>query len=63
MYRSYKEVKHLKEISISILCKFGKYGMGRSIIVGMYDFEVPKKLVEYNSNEDSNEEESCGGRK
>ncbi|MCI9442395.1 MAG: hypothetical protein HFH15_14410 [Ruminococcus sp.] len=56
-------MKHLKEISISILCKFGKYGMGRSIIVGMYDFEVPKKLVEYNSNEDSNEEESCGGRK
>ena len=35
-----------KEKSVKILCKLGKYGMGKSLTLGMYDFEIPKKLIE-----------------
>lgn len=43
---------NLKEISISLLCKIGKFGVGKSLLLGMYDFEVPKKLMESKKKKD-----------
>lgn len=34
----------LKEISVDLLCQFGKFGVGKSILLGMYDFAVPEQL-------------------
>lgn len=44
--RGEKRMDNLKGISISLLCKIGKFGVGKSLVFGMYDFEVPKKLME-----------------
>lgn len=40
-------MNNLKEKSISILCAFGKYGVGKSLTLGMYDFAVPKELINF----------------
>lgn len=39
----------LKEKSVKILCELGKYGIGKSLTLGMYDFEIPKKLIACNT--------------
>lgn len=47
-------MKDLKKISIDILCSFGKFGLGKSITLGMYDFEIPAKLIpNLSQNDDS----------
>ncbi len=38
-------MKNLREKSIEMLCNFGKFGLGKSITLGMYDFEIPDKLI------------------
>lgn len=38
-------MKNLRKMCIDILCGFGKFGLGKSITIGMYDFEVPIKLM------------------
>lgn len=38
-------MKSFREISIDMLCSFGKFGEGKSITLGMYDFEIPDKLI------------------
>uniref|UniRef100_UPI004056E4B2 hypothetical protein n=1 Tax=Agathobacter sp. TaxID=2021311 RepID=UPI004056E4B2 len=45
-------MNNLKEMSINMLCRFGKFGVGKSLTLGMYDFEVPKKLTECNAEAD-----------
>lgn len=37
-------MKRLKEVSAEFLCRFGKYSVGKSLTLGMYDFDVPAKL-------------------
>lgn len=34
----------LKKKGASILCKIGRFGVGKSILLGMYDLDVPEKL-------------------
>ncbi|MEF2877042.1 MAG: hypothetical protein U0N90_01340 [Blautia sp.] len=34
----------LKKKSIDILCKIGKFGVGKSLTLGMYDFDIPPVL-------------------
>lgn len=41
-------MSNLKEMGINVLCKVGKFGVGKSLTLGMYDFEIPKKLIESN---------------
>ena len=41
----------LKEKSVRILCELGKYGIGKSLTLGMYDFEIPQKLQESKAEE------------
>lgn len=38
-------MKRIKRKSINVLCSFGKFGLGKSITLGMYDFEVPAQLM------------------
>lgn len=38
-------MKDIKKKSIDVLCNFGKFGLGKSITLGMYDFEVPAQLM------------------
>ncbi len=38
-------MKDIKKKSIKVLCNFGKFGLGKSITLGMYDFEVPAQLM------------------
>lgn len=38
-------MKNIKKKSIDLLCNFGKFGLGKSITLGMYDFEVPAQLI------------------
>ncbi len=38
-------MKDIKKKSIDVLCSFGKFGLGKSITLGMYDFEVPAQLM------------------
>lgn len=38
-------MKNLRKMSIDMLCTFGKFGLGKSITLGMYDFEVPAQLM------------------
>lgn len=35
-----------------MLCGFGTFGLGKSITLGMYDFEVPVKLMSGGSRND-----------
>lgn len=35
----------LKKMTINMLCKFGKFGVGKSLILGLYDFEPPARLI------------------
>lgn len=46
-------MNNLKEMSAAMLCKFGRFGLGKSLTLGMYDFEVPQKLAEYHTKSDS----------
>lgn len=39
-------MKDLKRMSINMLCRFGKFGVGKSLTLGMYEFDVPKELTE-----------------
>ncbi len=39
------KMKDIKKKSIKVLCNFGKFGLGKSITLGMYDFEVPAQLM------------------
>ena len=34
-----------------MLCRLGKFGVGKSLTLGMYDFEIPKKLMESKRDE------------
>ena len=46
-------MKNIKKKSIDVLCNFGKFGLGKSITLGMYDFEVPAQLMDgVNQNDD-----------
>ena len=46
-------MKNIKKKSIDVLCNFGKFGLGKSITLGMYDFEVPAQLMTgVNQNDD-----------
>ena len=45
-------MKDLRKISVDMLCGFGKFGLGKSITLGMYDFEVPVKLMSDASQDD-----------
>lgn len=47
-------MKDIKKKSINVLCSFGKFGLGKSITLGMYDFEVPASLMADISNESKN---------
>lgn len=50
-------MNNLKEMSVNMLCRFGKFGVGKSLTLGMYDFPVPnelKKCVEQNCKENGN---------
>lgn len=40
-------MKSLKMMCIHMLCEFGKFGVGKSLILGMYDIEPPEKLKRY----------------
>lgn len=42
-------MKTLRKKSIKILSEFGKFGVGKSLILGMFDIEVPEKLIKNNS--------------
>lgn len=46
-------MKDLRKMSIDMLCGFGKFGLGKSITLGMYDFEVPAKLMSGRGRDDS----------
>lgn len=47
------KMKNIKQKSIDVLCNFGKFGLGKSITLGMYDFEVPAQLMTgVNQNDD-----------
>ena len=47
------KMKNIKKKSIDVLCNFGKFGLGKSITLGMYDFEVPAQLMTgVNQNDD-----------
>ena len=46
-------MKGLRKKSIDMLCGFGKFGLGKSITLGMYDFEVPAKLMSGGSQDDN----------
>ena len=37
-------MNNLKKKSASMLCKIGRFGVGKSILLGMYDLDVPEKL-------------------
>lgn len=37
-------MKDLKKKSVSILCNLGKFGVGKSLTLGMYDFPIPKEM-------------------
>ena len=37
-------MKRLKKICIEILCQAGKYGVNKSTVAGIYEFDVPKEL-------------------
>ena len=39
--------KQLKKVSVSALCKMGRYGVGKSVAFGMFDFDIPKECREY----------------
>jgi len=39
-------MKDFRELSGNILCKIGKFGVGKSLVLGMFDIEVPPKLKE-----------------
>lgn len=45
-------MKDLRKKSIDMLCGFGKFGLGKSITLGMYAFEVPAKLMSDVSRDD-----------
>ena len=38
--------KQLKKASVSALCKMGRYGVGKSVAFGMFDFDIPEKCRE-----------------
>jgi len=40
------KMKDFRELSGNILCKIGKFGVGKSLVLGMFDIEVPLKLKE-----------------
>ncbi|MCM1049066.1 MAG: hypothetical protein NC433_11665 [Clostridiales bacterium] len=44
-------MKNIKKKSIEVLCNFGRFGLGKSITLGMYDFEVPVCLTDGVSQE------------
>ena len=48
-------MKGLRKKSIDMLCGFGKFGLGKSITLGMYDFEVPAKLMSGGSQDDNSD--------
>ena len=35
-------VKNLKEMGIELLCRFGRFGVGKSIGPGMFEFDIRK---------------------
>lgn len=37
-------MKDLKKKSVSILCNLGKFGVGKSLTLGMYDVPIPKEM-------------------
>lgn len=39
-------MKNFRERCICILCKLGKYGVGKSLVWGMYDIPIPEELRE-----------------
>lgn len=45
-------MKDIKKKSIDMLCKFGEFGLGKSITLGMYDFEIPTQLMVHFIQED-----------
>ena len=42
-------MNNLRKKSINMLCRLGKFGVGKSLTLGMYEFEIPKKLMESNT--------------
>ncbi len=38
------KMKDLKKKSVSILCNLGKFGVGKSLTLGMYDVPIPKEM-------------------
>lgn len=46
----------LKRKSIAALCKFGKFGVGKSLTFGMYEFGVPKELMRTEEDSDFKQE-------
>ena len=44
---------NLKKKSVDMLCRFGKFGLGKTLIIGMYDIEVPAKLRDCLKQEDN----------
>lgn len=40
-----KRMKKLKEVEIDVLCKFGRFGVGKSAVLGFFDFDIPNKCI------------------
>ena len=40
-------MNNLRKKSINMLCRLGKFGVGKSLTLGLYDFEIPntKKVI------------------
>ncbi len=37
---------NLKKECVKFLCKIGKFGVGKSLLLGAYDFDIPQKLFD-----------------
>ena len=56
-------VRNLKETGIELLCRFGRFGVGKSIIAGMFEFEIPKECRSCSADQWDREKWSeTGGR-
>lgn len=37
-------MKNLKQKCINMLCKIGKFGVGKSIVIGIFEFDIPAEI-------------------
>lgn len=39
-------MRNIRELCVSILCEIGKYGVRKSLTLGIFEFSVPDELKE-----------------